>query len=685
MADLDIFRVSNESEKQWQARREFLARHINNYEGESMHHRLVSLSMVWSNHVFLGCCYGAELMKKVKEMGEGIDIEKGHSQERKNSAATKVPSAQKSSKLHPRLRFEAVRFVPATSTDSEVAPPLHKAVASSFGKIDKEDEVTCKATIIESKEHEVEFLPDNSRKERYFDTGYDLRKYSWPVKAANVKKDPRHGVMPQLGLDQQLGAAKSSHLNRNPETREQGVELTAEVVQTRNAFYQRLYKAVSWKLMAVGGLHERVNHTELLTSAMQVCKATPDYIFLSLDQLSSTELPDSCQLPSHGFICEVRCREVYLSTGYASSQDEARDTAMEEALRTFLGRGVYVQYISRRSFLEHDDQVGDLVLNSTSVPCTNFPPALHRPFECSPTAEADKQGDCCNADNYPATDNVRPKEPQDFVILENSTDAITILTNSANFNNAVLEFKIFRHGEPGLNCCKVLIRGVEVASVVGVHFVQKQAAELALSELRRTQPTIRIKSFSNASDDHCEITRKDINEMAGTVNGGGSSSSIKKIETGSKILEDNLGNQMLRRMGWSGGGIGKKEGIVDPVQATRISGRQGLGLQHVCNTVEGKDKGMKSNMQQLIQQFLMAEDQPEIKFSNELTKAERKQLHCLASKYSLKSHSYGKGKKRFLVLRKKLNFQKKDSMMKILLQQGTCGRYSLSQPGVAST
>jgi len=166
-----------------------------------------------------------------------------------------VPSAQKSLKLHPRLRFEAVRFVPATSTNSEVAP-LHEAVAQSFGKIDKKDEVTCKAMIIESQEHgTTEFLSDD-HKQRHFDTGYDLKNYSRQVEMANVNPDPRHGVMPQLGLDHQVGLSKHSHLNCNPQTQEQGMELTAEVVQTRNAFYQRLYKAVCWKLMAVGGAHQ---------------------------------------------------------------------------------------------------------------------------------------------------------------------------------------------------------------------------------------------------------------------------------------------------------------------------------------------------------------------------------------------------------------------------------------------
>ncbi|XP_032885200.1 CDKN2AIP N-terminal-like protein [Amblyraja radiata] len=68
-----------ESDKHWRARRDFLIRNLSDYqsEGESMEDLddLVALSMVWSNHVFMGCRYNDDLMEKVLEMADGVEIE----------------------------------------------------------------------------------------------------------------------------------------------------------------------------------------------------------------------------------------------------------------------------------------------------------------------------------------------------------------------------------------------------------------------------------------------------------------------------------------------------------------------------------------------------------------------------------------------------------------------------------
>lgn len=56
------FRSYSESEKQWKARMEFILRHLPDYrdppDGGGRLDRLLSLSMVWANHLFLGCRCG---------------------------------------------------------------------------------------------------------------------------------------------------------------------------------------------------------------------------------------------------------------------------------------------------------------------------------------------------------------------------------------------------------------------------------------------------------------------------------------------------------------------------------------------------------------------------------------------------------------------------------------------------
>ncbi|KAG8008523.1 CDKN2AIP N-terminal-like protein, partial [Nibea albiflora] len=70
---VEKFRGYWESEKQWQARREFILRNVNDFQIEDVDH-LLSLSMVWANNVFLGCRYNTQLLDKVKEMAEGIEV-----------------------------------------------------------------------------------------------------------------------------------------------------------------------------------------------------------------------------------------------------------------------------------------------------------------------------------------------------------------------------------------------------------------------------------------------------------------------------------------------------------------------------------------------------------------------------------------------------------------------------------
>ncbi|XP_073680936.1 CDKN2AIP N-terminal-like protein [Garra rufa] len=75
LSDLvETFRSISESEKHWKCRREFIFRNINDYEDPHLDH-LLALSMVWANHVFLGCRYDPVLLEKVSKMAEGVVVE----------------------------------------------------------------------------------------------------------------------------------------------------------------------------------------------------------------------------------------------------------------------------------------------------------------------------------------------------------------------------------------------------------------------------------------------------------------------------------------------------------------------------------------------------------------------------------------------------------------------------------
>uniref|UniRef100_H0XQN7 XRN2-binding (XTBD) domain-containing protein n=1 Tax=Otolemur garnettii TaxID=30611 RepID=H0XQN7_OTOGA len=69
----DQFRSYSESEKQWKVRMEFILRHPP--DGGGRLDQLLSPSMVWANHLFLGCSYNKDLLGKVMEMADGIEVE----------------------------------------------------------------------------------------------------------------------------------------------------------------------------------------------------------------------------------------------------------------------------------------------------------------------------------------------------------------------------------------------------------------------------------------------------------------------------------------------------------------------------------------------------------------------------------------------------------------------------------
>ncbi|XP_048459481.1 CDKN2AIP N-terminal-like protein isoform X2 [Rhincodon typus] len=56
MADCSLERLRglSESDKHWTARRSFLVRNLSDYPRDRLDY-LVALSMVWANHVFMGC------------------------------------------------------------------------------------------------------------------------------------------------------------------------------------------------------------------------------------------------------------------------------------------------------------------------------------------------------------------------------------------------------------------------------------------------------------------------------------------------------------------------------------------------------------------------------------------------------------------------------------------------------
>nr|XP_044997587.1 CDKN2A-interacting protein isoform X2 [Jaculus jaculus] len=86
---VEALRCEGETDKHWRHRREFLLRNAGDLAPaagassaadaqsgtrDRQLQQLVSFSMAWANHVFLGCRYPQKVMDKILSMAEGIKV-----------------------------------------------------------------------------------------------------------------------------------------------------------------------------------------------------------------------------------------------------------------------------------------------------------------------------------------------------------------------------------------------------------------------------------------------------------------------------------------------------------------------------------------------------------------------------------------------------------------------------------
>ncbi|NWZ24568.1 CARF protein, partial [Asarcornis scutulata] len=173
---------------------------------------------------------------------------------------------------------------------------------------------------------------------------------------------------------QQLASKSGSQAGESP-AKALCKPLTSEDAKERQPFFNRLYKAVAWKLVAVGGFSPSVNHAELLNSSIQSVKATLDVAFVPLKELA--DLPQN-KSSLENIVCELRCKSVYLGTGCGKSMENAKAVASREALKLFLKKKVIVKICKRKY---KGREIEDLVLLDEESKPSSLPPALRNPRE----------------------------------------------------------------------------------------------------------------------------------------------------------------------------------------------------------------------------------------------------------------------------------------------------------------
>ena len=216
------------------------------------------------------------------------------------------------------------------------------------------------------------------------------------------------------------------------------------------------------------------------------------------------------------------------------------------------------------------------------------------------------------------------------------SNPISILTESTQKSKKYIEFNDlgFKEGETNEPVHETSVFIGERLVAVGIGINRKESkracADRALEILKQCQPSC-VKQLPNHNDLR-SIEKGDLVKAA--------------FKNANRIDESNVGNILLRKMGWSGEGGLAKNGISDPVFLESADGRKGLGHAADDVTIE------RSSIEEKLTDFIQHSAENDLKFSSKLSKNERALVHKLCTKYGLKHKSFGKGDERYLVVSK---------------------------------
>lgn len=257
-----------------------------------------------------------------------------------------------------------------------------------------------------------------------------------------------------------------------------------------------------------------------------------------------------------------------------------------------------------------------------------------------------------------------------FILIDNTpmgqtVNELSVLHSSANFNRVVL--KLEYENIPGGVCCSLALSDIIVAIAQGADKddAKRKVAKDSFEYLRECCYTIKIKQAVDS--DSSELTKEQLLsdiQKAGSADGGG------------VIPDTNIGNMLLRKMGWVGGGCGKDgKGIAEPVKAEMIIGREGLGLK----AEKGIAKNFHQKVTKMLQDYIKSDEQKDLHFSSELTKDERAIIHNIGQKLGLKTQSKGKDENRYLIVSRKRSAQQ--LLQHVKESGGSTSKYELIPPG----
>ncbi|CAI9716137.1 NF-kappa-B-repressing factor-like [Octopus vulgaris] len=616
--NIESFRNEVESDKEWRLRRKFIENNKNKYPVD----RLICLSMCYINHVSYGVTYPAGVMKLVKHLSEGlprhIDVVKestfiGFVKSDDNALPTtksaeastcysnfvKANDLTNNNNDSVKAKRKYSNFVQSTETE-KLKPLLSPEPATKYPRL------------------------ANSASAPESDSGPPVtNKYLNIVK---FEKESGNGNNSNTTSTKQ---PKSSSNNVKTKGRQQNISVNAEASNetttndTESA--KNLLTNLEMKFYSLSHNLRSIKKALPSANSIQVIHVAADKTKMTIKCDITPCFASAATL----FICKICINDTHIVSGTGPNKRAAKHEAYNKAIE------VLSMSCLKINTLDNGQNV--LVGSSSPQPIVSLL-SQSEAAKSSTKSRVTKrnQNASQNAGNKPMQ-----KQPIndwiEFLIMSNTmVNATAILRRSAIFNKMPIEY-VYRPAVNG-TCCRILLNEESIMECVAESKFKAKTAvsKKALDWLQERCWTIHIKQTADSDD--VSLSRDELmNE-------------IQKKQP-QAIPSDNVGNQLLRKMGWVGGGIGAEgnKGIEDPITVDQVIDRQGLGCR------SGVSAQFDSSIHDVLVNYVKSKNQNDLVFATNFSKQERAIMHKEARKLNLKSVSRGTGASRYLVISRKRN------------------------------
>ncbi|XP_072170748.1 uncharacterized protein [Diadema setosum] len=628
MADdkyVETFRLINEPDNHWKARKTFIMRNWDDYPEEM---QLISLSMVWANMTFDGCKYCPELMDRVRDMAAGVGdtsstvgLARGSSCQEKDRVGNQGLKRIKGESTEPRSKRQ--RLAEDTNTSSVSASQNESCLQQgsiqnqTSGRLTAKD-ITGSIECIDGGVPLITVYPSCSKsaaatKEEYDKLGSFCGAFKAKCKGLQTSDDQLRQLLLNLLYSSGTNYAFDYMLTEDTSGQWQAKLVVSSVLcgvcrsSTKKAAKQNLLNSFAHSLIE--------NHTIVIQEGLPLDPKLGCSSKIWYDPCYSNQSPEGVKA------CKALTTEPQSETLQTESNTISATSILEQ--------------------LPHDVRTNDL--NRVIAPAPRIPG-----FFLYETME--------DGSNHTPIEN-----------------PICKIMNSASVSKLHADFQTEEYPRPKNSSavlCTVYIssRRVGVGLALNVREAKHLAAHNALRALEMTHVTLRKTSATDGE----AVGRSQLTDDSNQ-------------ET--SIAESNVGHKLLKMMGWKGeGGLGKTgEGIAVPVKATGNDSSSKAGLGFDLAQLKDPDTKQLDNGKtwQFLQAYASSTNDEDLVFSKDFSINERKVVHGMALKLGLKTKSRGKGDDRYMTVSRKWDVHR---LVQALAEKGgRIGNYELVQPSLGGS